>query len=100
MEITSKDIGIPLILGLIVNILSAYLFSLKLISFNSLLLITITSLIVIIIAGIQLKISEIKDEIINQQTEQKRLDEKLKIHEQLINMKSEIKELQKKVFKR
>lgn len=32
--------------------------------------------------------------------EHKRLEEKLKIHEQLINIKADIQELQKKVFKK
>lgn len=100
MEITSKDIGIPFIVGLMVNLLSAYLFSLDLIDSTALIFIIVASLVVIIIIGFQLKINEIGEEQENQKTEQKRLGEKLKIHEQLIDIKSDIKELQKRVFKK
>ena len=51
----------------------------------------------IIILGFQLKINELKENLDIQKTEQKRLDEKLKIYKDLAYMKEEIKTLQKKV---
>ncbi len=42
------------------------------------------------------KINEINDEMSNQADEQNRIEEKLKIYEQLIDMKADIKELQKR----
>jgi len=42
----------------------------------------------------QLRINELADGLETQKTEQKRLGEKLKIHEQLVNIKAEMKELQ------
>jgi uncharacterized membrane protein YqjE len=45
-------------------------------------------------------LSEQNSKIQNLVNEQKKLEEKLKIHEQLIDIKSDIKELQKKVFKK
>jgi len=49
--------------------------------------------------AIGIKNKEIEERLNKQETEQKRLMEKLKIYEQLINMKADIKELQKEVFK-
>lgn len=95
MAISSKDIS-SFILGLLANIISAYLFSLKIINLATLAFIIIGSIVIFIIIGIQLKTGEIREELENQKSEQKRLSEKLKIHEQLIEMKAEIKELQKR----
>ncbi len=78
MVITSKDIGVPFVISLMVNILSAYLFSLEKISLNTLIFIIIISILVIIIIGVQLRSSEIKDEQDAQKLEQKRLGESLK----------------------
>ncbi len=50
-------------------------------------------IILILISEKNIKIKELE-------IEQKKLEEKLKIHEQLINVKSDIKELQKRVFKK
>lgn len=44
-------------------------------------------------------ISKQNKKIFDMNSEQKRLEEKLKIHEMLIDIKSDIKEIQKKVFK-
>jgi len=100
MEAISKDIFVPVIIGLIVNLFSAYLLSLGKINLSILLLVLIGSIVVIIILSIQLKTNKIKSELNAQKIEQQKLNEKLKIHEQLINIKAEIKELQKKVFKK
>lgn len=42
---------------------------------------------------------DISNELKNHKWEQKRFNGKLKIHEQLINLKSEVKMLQKEVFR-
>lgn len=46
-----------------------------------------------------MKINEINQELDNQKIEQNRLSEKLKIREQLINIKAEIRALEKEVLK-
>jgi len=66
MVLTSRDIGIPFVIGLMINIFFVYLFSLKIISMITLFLILGGFLISIIIIGIQLKTNEIKDELDNQ----------------------------------
>lgn len=47
----------------------------------------------------QSKISKIEDRLDSQEREERRLNEKLKIYEQLIDMKAEIKELQNRCLK-
>jgi len=56
-------------------------------------IIAFTFLAIVILSKQSQKISEIT-------SEQKRINEKLKIHEQLIDIKADIKELQKEAFKR
>lgn len=90
MAISSKDIGIPFVIGLMCNVLSAYLFSLQKININTLILILAGSAVVIIVIGIQLKTGEIKDELENQKLEQKKLSEKLKIYERLSKLENEV----------
>ncbi len=65
---------------------------------NNFILIIAISISIIIV--VYMKINEINQELDNQKIEQNRLAEKLKIHEQLINIKAEIKTLQKEVFKK
>ena len=55
------------------------------------------STLILLIVGITLYI--INKRLKEVEKEQNKINEKLKIHEILINMKAEIKELQKKVFK-
>jgi len=99
--IESKNILISFIIGLTINLISAYLFFyLKTISISLLIFILIGSVLFIFIVIIQLNNYEIENRLFNQEKDQKRLTEKLKIHEQLIDMKSEIKELQKEVNKK
>ena len=95
MAITSRDIGVPFIISIMTNVVSAYLFSLK--KINLMIFISVVSIMFIIILGFQLKINELKENLDIQKTEQKRLDEKLKIYKDLAYMKEEIKTLQKKV---
>ncbi len=57
-------------------------------------------ILVLVVWAIHKRTNEIKDKTDLQEIEQRRLNEKLKIHEQLIDVKVEIKELQKKVFKK
>lgn len=60
--------------------------------------------IIAIMAGfiliIMVMMSNQNKKIQDMKEEQKRLQEKLKIHESIINIKADIQELQKKVFKR
>ncbi len=68
-----------LVFGFIVSAISAYLFSKNQINFESLVWIVIGSLSVVMIIVYQ----EITSELDQQKWEQKRLGEKLKIHERL-----------------
>ncbi|OGJ16675.1 hypothetical protein A3K73_00625 [Candidatus Pacearchaeota archaeon RBG_13_36_9] len=102
--ISSKDI-ILISIGLVISFIFAFIFSIKQFDLNNITSVYLILIIALLLIGITVwalhkRIDEIKDELDNQATEQKRLGEKLKIHEQLIDMKAEIKELQKKVFKK
>ena len=99
MEIDSRTILIPLIIGLIANLLSSYLFYLNIINLNLLIFIIVASVFVVIIIITQTGSYEVERRLNAQEQEQKRQNEKLKIHEQLIDMKAEIKGLQKRFEK-
>jgi len=103
MALVSKDIIIILIGGIIAifaAILSPYLlrFNISNITGMYIILVVLILVILVIIWAINKKTNEIKDELENQKLEQQKLNEKLKIYEQLIDMKAEIKELQNEVF--
>jgi len=80
------------------TILSAYLFSIEKIDIITLFFILIGSLIILIIIGFKLKTDEIKEELDNKKMEQIKLNEKLKIYEQLIDMKVEDKNMKKRIL--
>ncbi len=91
----SNSIIISSIIGFIINLLSAYLFSLGLINLTAIIVIIIGFIIFIIITGFQSKVNEFETKLSNQDLELKKISERLKINEQLINIKSDIKELQR-----
>lgn len=98
MEIKSKEF-IILLLGLVGSILSALLLKIfgkeNLHSFGIIdFVIILVLVIVFIIFVVYKRMSEINNEIELIRYEQKRLIEKLKIHEQLIELKAEIKKWQ------
>ncbi|MBS3075535.1 hypothetical protein J4429_03670 [Candidatus Pacearchaeota archaeon] len=102
MKIESKDILITII-GLILTALLSISINLEKIGLKQFLsnnFILIIAISVSIIIVVYMKINEINQELDNQKIEQNRLSEKLKIHEHLINIKAEIKTLQKEVFKK
>ena len=87
-----KDVLI-FFLGLVVNVVSAWLFSLEKISIMVFIFILTGSLIVIIIIGIQLvkqEIGEVDDKLKKQGLEQMRLNERLKIYDRLARIESEV----------
>ena len=86
----SKDIGVPFIIVLMINIISTYLLSIQIIDFITLIFIIIGSIVIIIIIGFQLKINKIKEELDNQKTEQQKLNEKLKIYERLAKLENKV----------
>ena len=51
----SKDIGVPFIIVLMINIISTYLLSIQIIDFITLIFIIIGSIVIIIIIGFQLR---------------------------------------------
>jgi predicted PurR-regulated permease PerM len=64
------------------------------------LVILLLFLIILIIAWIfYMRIREAENDLVKQSAEQKRMEEKLKIHEQLVDMKADIKELQRGCLK-
>jgi SNF family Na+-dependent transporter len=97
--IDSRD-WIIIILGIISSIIIAFLLKLQKIDFKNFqatdILLILGVAIIAVVFVFYRKIREINDELDNQEKEQKRICEKLKIHEQLIDMKAEIKELQKR----
>lgn len=96
MAISSKEITI-LIIGLIGSVLLAVILKLQPFDLNKLqisdLLIIFFILVISIIIIVYLKINEINKELDNQKFNQVKLSEKLKIHEQLIDIKTEINQL-------
>jgi len=104
MGITSKEITIIIIEIIIGGIIALVLpkINVNISSFKESILIIsiaiITSGVVIYIFNKKLK--EIGEELDAVKSEQKKLCEKLKIHGLLTDMKVDIKELQKEVFKR
>ena len=97
MVVETRDIVIPVIIGLMVNLVTAYLFSLGWINQGVLLLIIAGSLLFVVILGIQLRTNKIEKEQRKYRMEQEKLNERLKIYDELINMKSDIKELQRRI---
>lgn len=92
----AKDIAI-LLVGVIFSIILA-LFPYSLFTFYDfktvyLTIVFIFFILFILILITQKKISEIEDNLIEKQVEQNRLNEKLKIHEQLIDIKADLKKL-------
>ena len=97
MADSSKNIWIPTIIGIMVNTISFYLFSLQKIDFIKILIIFGTSLILIMIIILQskiknleittqLKIKHLEEGLENQKSEQKKLNEKLLIHDRLTKL--------------
>jgi len=98
-HINSTEIAIPSIIAFVINIISAYLFALHTIDINLMMFIIIGSIIVIIIIGIQSKNKNISEKLEKLELSNKKLEEKLKIHEQLVDIKADIKNLQMKTKK-
>ena len=90
-----------LIIGFIISIPLA-IFSFKDFNFNEVSAVYIIfGVIALIIFGIawaiSVRTSEIMEELESQKSEQQKFSERLKIHEMLIEMRAEIKELQKRI---
>lgn len=94
MEISSKEIGVPFVISLIVNLISGYLFSIKIISLNIFLLVLGLSILVIIIIGIQLKTNETEDKLDKIEKELKdfkeKFEERFKIYDRLNNIETKL----------
>ncbi|MAH07029.1 hypothetical protein CMI38_02135 [Candidatus Pacearchaeota archaeon] len=96
--ITARNAVIPLVMGLLANIISGYLFYLNIINFNLFLYLIIGSIFVIVILITQANNYEIETRLTSQEKLQGLFMEKLKIHEQLIDIKVELRELKREVF--
>lgn len=90
-----KNITISFLIDLMVSIGSTYLFSLKLITLTNFITIIVGGVIVIIITGFQSKIKRIEVILVEQKLKIKELSEELKNQEQLIDIKADVKELQR-----
>ncbi len=98
----SKDLTI-LIIGFILSIIATVIFSFK-IELNQIsilyAIITIISIAILLVIWILYKrLRETENDIISLANEKDRLNEKLKIHEQLINIKADIKYLEREIIK-
>ena len=80
-----RDAFVSIIIGIICNLISAYLFYIGILDINKLIFISI-GVINFIIFSI---ILDVKRDLEEQKIDQKRLIEKLKIYEQLIDIKSD-----------
>lgn len=103
MVITSKEM-IVVLLGIVGSAILAIYLKIEIFDINKLgpkdVIIILGLAIIFTIIIFYKRIKETENEVEKQEKELKRLDEKLKIYEQLINVKVEIKELQKRVFKK
>ena len=90
-----RNITLQFIIGFVINLLSVYLFSLGLINLTSIIIISIGFIIFVIITGFQSKINGFESKLSNQDSEIKKLNERLKIQDQLIDNRADIKELQR-----
>ena len=95
MGLNSKDM-LLFYLGIVINLVSAYLFYEGLMNLFMLVIVIIGSLIIIILTGFQLKISEFSERLEKSEFELKKMKEKLKIHEQLINLEAMLITLENK----
>src|SRR4030042_6482921 len=98
MKIQAKELLLT-ILGVIFTLILTLLFGDKLNSPERFSFFDIFLLLIFVISFIVIffyrKIGEVDEDIKKLDKEQKRLDERLKINEQLIDMKADIKELQR-----
>ncbi len=90
MAVETKDVVVPIIIGLMVNLVSAYLFSLGMITTTSLLIVFVGSFLALILIGVNLKINEMNIKINEQDLNQQKLMEKLKIYERLSKIEVEL----------
>lgn len=95
-NIESKNIIISFIIGLIVNIISFYLFTLKVIDIFTFIFIVIGFILLILIIGIQIRYSELKEELEQIKTKHEELNRNLKIHERLTKLEVIIDQYAKK----
>ena len=89
-----------LVIGLFASLISGYLFYLEIINLNLMLYLVFGSIFIVVILITQANSYEIEIRLTNSERVEKLLIEKLKIYEQLIEVKVELKELQKEVFGR
>ena len=94
--VESQNIVVSFVIGLIVNIISFYLFTLKIINISTLAFIIIGFIIVILIISLQEKYTDLKEDLEKMKINQKRLSENLKISERLTKLELWKKEYAKK----
>lgn len=92
--LTSAGVTSTSIISILALIVAGYLFSIGLINL-SLFILILTAFIILLLISIY---QDIKDQLNDQKEEQKKLNERLKIYEQLINIKSDIEVLKREVF--
>jgi hypothetical protein len=98
--ITLRSAVMSLVIGLFASLISGYLFYLEIINLNLMLYLVFGSIFIVVILITQANSYEIEIRLTNSERVEKLLIEKLKIYEQLIEVKVELKELQKEVFGR
>lgn len=83
------------LIGLIINLVSTYLYARGLIDLTVIIVSFVGFILFISISGFQSKINEFKIILSNHNTDLKKLNEKLKIYEQLIDLKARVIQLEK-----
>ena len=88
MPASYREIITSFIISLMVNTISFYFFTIKIIGTVTLIFITAGSILLILMIGIQAKYSEVKEELKELKTRYKELSESLKINERLTKIET------------
>ncbi len=86
MQSESHNIIVSFIMGLMVNIISFYLLTIKAITLETFIAIIIGFIMLILIIGMQAKYSNLKEELKKLKTNYEKLNESLKINERLTKL--------------
>ena len=97
-RLSSKEIGVPFIISLIINLLFGYLVAIQKISLTVFIFILVGSIIVIIIMGIQLKTNESEQGLTELKEKVKSMEEKLIIYQRLIILEERINSIEKRAY--
>ncbi len=91
-----RNIIISFIIGLLIDIISFYLFTIKTINLQTLISIIAGSILLVMILAIQTKYNEVKEEIKNIKADYKQLNESLKMNDRLTKLELKVEKYERK----